>query len=341
MRVLVYGQPWREGMPASVAAAFRKLGHEVCLFDFTRHLYYTRIGSRWAHALDKTLSFEVAWRINKKLRQTLTERRYDLVLICTWRHVWAETLAVAGHRSTWVACWTFDEPFNPTYVNSHTADAFRQYAVVFTPRGHLIPEYVERGAQRVERLPFCFDPEVHYPVTLSGPDQALWGGDAVFVGTWSRKREELLSALKDFKVRVWGHSWRHARRGFKANASILVGGRAVAGLDMSRALNGASIALNFFTPEQRDMTNVRNFEIPACGAFQSCERTPAVRELLDEGKEVACFESPEEMIEMVRYYLPRPEERRAMAAAAYRRILHDGHTYLDRVATMIELLQQA
>jgi spore maturation protein CgeB len=340
MRILIYGQPWREGMPASLAAALRALGHEVDLFDFTAFLYHYRIGARWAHALDLALSAEVAYRINRSLRQRIEGGSITLMIFCSDAHIWPDTLSRAVSKCPMVVSWKFDEPFNRKYATPATLELFRRYSVIFTPRAHLIEEYRARGAQCVHHLPFCVDPGVHYPVSPSSDQRKGWGADVVFVGTWSRRRESLISSLPNTNVNVWGYSWRHATRRTKSVAGLKLMNQVVTGQEMSLVFNASKIALNFLTPEQRDRTNVRNLEIPACGGFQLCERTEEIQALFHEGKEVACFGTIDELKDKVTYYLRHATEREAIARASYERLQRLRSTYADRAQQLLAYIAQ-
>jgi spore maturation protein CgeB len=340
MRVLIYGQPWRAGMPASLAAAFRELRHEVELFDFTAFLYRTRVGSRWAHALDLLLPAEVAYRINRSLRRCIESYRFELIIFCSDTHIWPETLSSAVSRCPKVVSWKFDEPFNIKYVTGTTWELFQRYHIVFTPREHLIEDYRARGAQCVYHLPFCFDPGVHYPVSPSRDEAKTWGADVAFVGTWSRRREQLVSSLPQTDVRVWGYSWGHATRDTKSVPGLKLMRRTAVGREMSLVLNVSRISLNFLTPEQQDRINVRNYEIPACGGFQLCERTEEIQSLFREGKEVACFGSIDELRDKVAYYLRHARESEAIARAAYERLPNLRSTYVDRARQIIAYTTQ-
>jgi spore maturation protein CgeB len=335
VNILIYGSSRREGMPASLASGFRDLGHTVEVFDFTTFTYYGKIGTRWAHALDIALSKDVAYRINRSLRRRIESENFDIILFSEDLHVWPDTLACAAAMCPWVVIWHFDEPFNPRYVRPLTLERFKSYEVVFTPRSHLTAEYQTRGAKRVCYLPFCIDPAVHYPATPSREEQKTMGAAVTFAGSWSRRRERLVGSLSGIDVRVWGHGWRHASRQTRAIRGLKLMSNPVIGRNMSLALNASKIAINFLTLDQRDRVNVRNLEIPACGAFQLCERSQALLSLFREGLEVACFSSSEELLDKVHYYLRHDSEREAIARAANARLIQSESTYKDRALAIL------
>lgn len=341
MRFLLYGESWRGAMPYSVSMALESLGHEVISFDYTHYLYSRAVPSKIGIALDRVLYRLVSRIVNEALQNILCHQQFDVLLVFKGLHLWPDTVQIARERCRWVINWNWDDFFNPLHRSQYLAEAFQEYDLILTPRRHLIGEYLQHGARQVEYLEFCFDPAIHYPVSVSATERDFWGGEVVFVGSWSKRREAFLSALKDFKVRIWGSSWKHADRGFRQSANVRIGPGVAACENMSRAVNPSLIGLNILTVENRDQTNLRNFEIPACGGFQLCERTGAVLELFQEGKEVECYESVEELVDKCRYYCSHEKERNAIALAGHAKVLSGGHTYMDRMRGVISLLSEA
>jgi spore maturation protein CgeB len=67
------------------------------------------------------------------------------------------------------------------------------------------------------------------------------------------------------------------------------------------------------------------------------ERTDEHLEWFQEGRDIACFDSPEEMHDKVKYYLARDEQRQRIAAAGHRAVTGAPHTYRDRVSGLLRL----
>ena len=67
----------------------------------------------------------------------------------------------------------------------------------------------------------------------------------------------------------------------------------------------------------RGRNHYRSFEILACGGFILHERTPELLEHYEEGREIACFGSIEELTDKITHYLTHAEERQAMASAGH------------------------
>ena len=64
------------------------------------------------------------------------------------------------------------------------------------------------------------------------------------------------------------------------------------------------------------------------------ERTPELQEFFDEGKEVACFGSAQELAQRIQHYLAHPQEREAIARAGHARCV-PAYSYDNRVKQIL------
>jgi len=102
--------------------------------------------------------------------------------------------------------------------------------------------------------------------------------------------------------------------------------------------NACKINLNATSLQMPQAVNQRVFDVPACGAFLLTDRQEALEELFVPGQEVIAFEEPDELPDLVRHYLARPEERARIALRGRERVLAD-HTYRKRLAALIERMR--
>jgi spore maturation protein CgeB len=91
-------------------------------------------------------------------------------------------------------------------------------------------------------------------------------------------------------------------------------------LSSPRALLNTFRSRKTFAP-----VNLRIFEVNACGGFQLVPYMEGLEKRYDIGTELVTYQSPEQLVERVRYYLEREDERQAIADAGYRRTLRE-HT---------------
>lgn len=82
---------------------------------------------------------------------------------------------------------------------------------------------------------------------------------------------------------------------------------------------------------------LRDFEIPAVGGFYLAQSCPELSLYYDIGEEIAVWDRAADLVERIRHYLARPDERERIARAGRQRALRN-HTWLHRFADMAEAL---
>jgi spore maturation protein CgeB len=196
-----------------------------------------------------------------------------------------------------------------------------------------VPFLKQAGCTNAYYLPLAADPMLHRREPVTAEDARLHGCDLVFVGNHRPEHAGLFEALQGMDLSVWGSNlWREAASPWVR--SRYKGRPILDGEEYARVHRAAKICLNPIDPLDLPGHNQRTFEVPACGGFPLVTRTEEVLDFYREGESVACFESAGELVEKIRYYLARPEERARITEAAYQRVIHGGHTYRDRVRTL-------
>jgi spore maturation protein CgeB len=109
--------------------------------------------------------------------------------------------------------------------------------------------------------------------------------------------------------------------------------------ELPKIYHATAINFNATSLQMKAAVNQRVFDAPAAGGFVLTDFREQLGELFEVGKEVACFEEPGEISDLVRFYLRHPEVRETMTTKARSRVLAE-HTYLHRVAAMIEKMRR-
>ena len=102
--------------------------------------------------------------------------------------------------------------------------------------------------------------------------------------------------------------------------------------------NLCKINFNATSYQMGAAVNQRVFDVPACGAFLLTDRQEALEDVFDVGREVIVFEDPEEIPDLVRFYLENPQKRQLIAASARERVLAE-HTYQHRLHRIVEQMR--
>jgi spore maturation protein CgeB len=220
-------------------------------------------------------------------------------------------------------------------------NALPEYDVCFAIfRKDELDKYNKLGAKKVFFLLKGYDPQIHRPVKLSVERDDRFFGDIVFVGQYMSYRAKLIENLVkkiNCRIHLYGRGWTQGPTG--STLGPLERGW-VYGDDYAKAISGAKIALCFLNREAGDEYTSRSFEIPACGTMMLAERTEAHLSLYEEDREAVYFETAEELLDKVRYYLAHDETRRRIAEAGYRRATGSGYTWRDRMAECLRLLKK-
>jgi len=333
MNILIYGEGNQYGVALPLKKAFEQIGHKATIFDWPQYLYTSRQYSLKNRFLDRVLFHNIARKINRDIINAFTKERYDLLVVIRGNHIFPTTILTAKKYIPHIINWNSDDFFNPLNSSSYILQSFDKYDCIFTSRGHLEEEYLRKGAKRFEVLNWYYRPDM-----LFSKDRILYKSylrDIVFIGSWSKRRENILSSLQEFNLAIWGGSWRKTEKTFRkkklCHDQIYME-------EMIGVLASSRIALNILTKENRDTTNIRNFEIPACGAFQLCERSDAILEIFEEDKEIVCFETTEELLSKCEYYLHHEAERDEIRINGYNRLINGNHSIIDRAKEILVTL---
>lgn len=100
----------------------------------------------------------------------------------------------------------------------------------------------------------------------------------------------------------------------------------------------SDVNMNITSMQMKTGLNQRVFDVPACGAFLLTDRRDQIADMFDIGREIACYEDPEEAADLARYYSRRESERLKIVDRGRKRILAE-HTYRRRMAKMIEIIK--
>ena len=343
MRVLVIGpsllMPWTTYTVRGLA----RLGQSVAVFYYN-NMTFDRLTGRATRALAANVP-GVA-RLVARCRQTWQEARDERLLRVVERVrpqlilvLWGHTLSaeivrrVKARGRCPVVTWWVDDPFR--YAS---AEVLALYDRFFVFDRSYMTSLTGAGVPSVEFLPCACDETVFFPRRLTRRDVRRYGCDVALVGWYYPSRAEVVRALKHLDLRIWGRGWATAGVEASLNGGTrrIVRSRRFIRDDLAaRIYSATTIGLNVHHTQSREAgLNMRSFELLAAGAFELVDRIPGMEELLEPGREVAVYGSPEEARGLAEYYLRHPEERVAIATRGHERVLRE-HTYVHRMQTLL------
>jgi len=334
MRALIVGTERYGSLGQMCHDALTEIGVESHAFDYRREARIHGIGSQ-VPGLRRVMRLWKQYRMNQHLVRQAARIQPDVVLVLKGELISPSTLSAVNSRTqARLVNWNPDNPFNPLNTTPALLKSIPVYDLHFTWHQALADRLEKAGAPRVAYLPFGYDPRLHHPVELTSNERAALATDVCFCGTWEPKRERLLAHVTDFGLGIWGNGWENLALDSPLRACWR--GPAIYGDDLSSVYSASRIVLNFLREQNRDAHNMRTFETPATGAFQLTTRSRQVAAWFTEGREIGCFESPQELARQVKYYLGHEAERRQVAQAGYQRLKRNTHTYAERMQRVMD-----
>jgi len=337
-RVLLLGEIMRNNVGWSFATLLPAMGHQVVVVN-DRNFFVcdtltlsTRLLSRISTPLQKL-------RYAAALRRVALRTQPDLVLVLKGSRLRRSMLeAIRCSTGATIVNYMLDDyfPLNSRAIPESMRECIPAYDLIATSKRYNVPELLAAGARHAIYIRSAYDPRAHHPVQPTAQDRQRFGADVLFVGTYERDRAAMLETLAEqveARIAVYGNGWQAI-----PSASPLypfVQRRPLYGPNKLLAFASCSIALCFLRKANRDTYTDRSFEIPATGAFMLAERSSEHTLLFEEGEEIACFGSADELVQKVRYYLAHDHERARIAAAGHRRLLAGHHTYQDRLGEIL------
>jgi hypothetical protein len=307
MRILLLGSKSKNSLSSSYLRAFKDVGCEVSVFDFwgfykNNFLTKNKIGHR------------LFWRIlsiplQSKIIEEIKNKNPHLVLVFKGWLIRPNTIKKIKIKFPKIKIFNFnpDNPFNTWHhgnSNNWIRDSIKFYDCCFIWGKFLIDKLYKLGAKKVEYLPFGYDPELHYPINVSNDENSKYGSDVSFIGSWDEEREEWLSHLLNYDLKIWGNAWEKASKGIQDKWQK----KAVYGKDFSKICSNSKINLNFIRKQNKTSHNMRTFEIPACCGFMLTNETVEQKELLKNYTLVDYFKNKEDLIKKIDYFLKNKEK---------------------------------
>lgn len=321
LRILTTGESWFGATGRGYNDSLRAMGHEVNEVNIDHYV------PQWRHKLSRIvkrfiLPIAVA-EYNREVLRQAQELEPEIFLAFKGPYVEAATLRELRGRGVYLYNY-----YQDTSAFAHgrwLPRSLPEYDCVFYSKPFWLSDVSKRlKLKEAVYLNHGYDDDLSKPWPLTARDR-VFEVDVAVIGNRTRYKEEILGKLlrlrPDLNLKIWGNRWEDCHDPVILSRWQL---GPVTGQAYYRALQAASINLAITSGKvpgasRGDFTTGRTFQIPACKGFMLHERNQEVLDLFEEGKEIACYGSVEEIAEKIDYYLAHPEERKAVAEAGYRR----------------------
>jgi len=335
-RILFLGENWYGSSARACCYALRRLGCDV--LDIDIQTFIPQLRRRSSRAALRLLKGRLVREYNQRILHAAADFRPDVLLAFKAPNVLPETLQAL--RSAGISLYNYFPDRMAMARNTLLEQSIPEYDCIFDTKTSWDGDTAEHIKTRCSVfVPHGYDPELHKPADLDTRDLQELACDVSVVATQLPMKEKLLEELLSLRpkldLRIWGSQWDEYCRSNLVKK--FVRGWTVTGTRYAKILSAARINLGLMgvTPEIKDETTTRTYEIPACGGFMLHERAPEVLRLYQEGKEMAAYGSVDELAQKIDYYLAHPDERQAIAQAGHQRCV-PAYSYDNR---MLEILR--
>jgi len=331
MRWAIIGASEFDSLEYHLGDSLRHLGHEFASFDLTlaggkgktAH-YWLR---RFSDSYDRKKATEVAHRI--------LDYKPDVVM-GVYRYIHPLTIEIIKKKSP----STIAIHFNPDQMVT-----LEQQQIIASPYDYYFTKdpFMQRfmkdmAGLNAHYLPESFNQRVHIaPQADRSIMEKEVGIEVLVFGSMYPYRLRIVDQLikAGVKVSLLGSQSRF----FNSAFSNIFNHVEIRGEGKSKILFGSKIVLNCFHYAEVEGVNCKYFEINGIGGFQLCDYRPILKEYSPVAPGRYSYSTIDQAIELIRYYLPKPEERFEIAEIQRKHFL-DNHTYDHRIKSIIEIIQK-
>lgn len=269
--------------------------------------------------------------------------RPNLMLALDGMDLPLEQVAAVRQLGITTAVWLTDDP----YYTDMTTKIVTHYDHVFTLEMNCIELYRQLGCSSVHYLPFGAFPTHYFP--LSSPVPAKH--EISFTGSayWNRIYffNPIMPQLTARNIKINGIWWDRLPD-YQSYGDKIELGRWMSPNETNDLYNGSKIMINLHRSHQDDSVNnnalklpaaspnPRTFEICACGTLQLTDTRDDLARFYKPGEEIETYNSQQELLEKIEFYLTHEKERREIALRALERTLRE-HTYGHRVNQLLSI----
>lgn len=342
MRILCIGPLWRG---SNAGGLFKALSRKGCMIEVVDEYYFVSLQTK--NTVTKVLERVIRTRQEDEFNNNITSKIKvfvpDVILVYKGVFVRPETLKYA--QSLGAKAVLFYPDVSMTVHGANIPKCIPLYDLIFTTKTFGIADIKNKyGNNNTTFIPHGFDPEIHRQFPIEDADKTLFSCDASFIGTYSKKKEETLTYLKEglpsLNLKIWGDQWNKAT---SPAISSSIQGRSIVGDLYALAIQCSTINLGILSEQvsgasSGDLITSRTFHIPGASGLMFHERNEESVQYFKEDEEAVFFGSNQELKEKVEKYLADAPAREKIRIAGHKKAIKD-HSLDARAATIIEKIK--
>jgi len=293
-----------------VERAFKNLNWAVASYDM-RHI-------------EKVMGRE---RMNEHIKFNLTKLspKPDLFLVLKGLEVSSDTIDFVKSLGIKTACWIYDATLNGTPM-PECADYIKlmNHYDTFYSYCNNIEDLKKAGSTNVKLLPEGYDPIDNGEQVINKYMTRKFGSDIGFIGSIDNIhpcREDFLERVIDegFDIKIYGELKKEniSKKILSKHQRTVVINEFHSYVSQASKICLGGLDSDFMVDESH---SARIYRTLSCGGFYLCRKTNGIEKVFTPGVHIATFETEDEMIEKIIYYLNNPEEREKIAKAGQEKV---------------------
>lgn len=264
--------------------------------------------------------------INQYITSSLSDKQYDLIWVDKAVYITKETTAQLRQKTKTLVHFTPDPAF--TFHQSHHFKAsLGYYDYAITTKSFEQVHYLNHlSKEKIILTTQGFNANTHQSqIEFSDKKEGV-----LFIGHCESERDLVLQRLIDsgIKVVVAGIKWEQFAKRNQNNPLLTYLGKGIYGADYAMALSTYQFSWGALSKWIPELHTTRTFEIPACGTALITERNAETSSFFNEN-EAVFYNTPEEMVERIKYYQNHPHELETLTNKGRERVIRDGRDYMN------------
>lgn len=335
LKILLYGELWTGTHVDCISKVFKQKNINYKIFDFYKIISPILFGNIIDKINRKAFYHFREKKINNELLKEIDSYKPSVLLISKGLNIYPETLKVFKSKNIIIANWNPDDFFNKLNSNKNLLNSLGIYDYVFSARKHLFDQYKSKGITNPIYLDWYYIPWLHHkPLTFKPIENKI-----TFIGTHSERREHILSSVSSkFPINIWGSGWGSSKIGMKSNVDLMK--KELSQKLFPEIMSSSRVNLNILTKENRDLTNLKIFEITASCGLMLSEHNPTIKNIMKDD----CFyfevDKIDELNNTLNYLFNKNNDKsiEEVRLNGYNNIKYNSHSINDRVDKLLKIL---
>jgi len=325
-KFIIYGEFWEGTLPYLLSEELNQRGYSVFEFDFSEIMPGIKSRNLFGRIKRNLFSRWYESKINAAFVKSAFSLGPRHIIVCKGLNLWPQTLENLSNTGFYLINWNPDDFFNAKNTNKNLISSLKYYDLVVSSRPHLFDEYIDFGIKRIVFIDWYYVDNLHFPQGLN----KIY--NITFVGSWSKFREDFISKIEQ-SLEIWGSGWENSSSSFKKLHKIHM--KILSQKQMCLVFSASKFNLNLITHENRDLSNLRFFEVCASKGLLITERNSSALSYLTDGVECLMYDSPNDVNKIIKIDLDLSD----ISNRGHIKITNSGNSFADRVTELINAME--